>query len=72
MSDTLIMIYNLEKENNERPKNSNLDENIDNIDTSNEAVFGDLGMLTNQSWESLRNNTRTVSTGAETPSFLLA
>lgn len=31
--------------------------------------MGDLGMVTNQSWDNILNN-RTMSTGAETPSFL--
>lgn len=41
----------------------------ENINSSNEAVLGDLGMITNQSWENIMNN-RTMSTGAETPTFL--
>lgn len=34
--------------------------------------MGDLGIFSIQSWENRGNNDRTMSTGAETPTFLLS
>ena len=68
-ADTIVMAFNLERNVEEsKEKDFSFNKGPDMMNSSNEALAGDLGMIANDSWSQLQNE-RTLSTGAETPFF---